>query len=514
LAYLPPTLVVLLLIILSTLLRLILAATTGLGVDESYVVSISRTLSLSYFDHPPLHFWLVWLITHLTGSEAPVIVRLPFILLFAGSTWLMYRLGQQLFGNWAGVYAAILLNISAVFSLSSGTWVLPDGPLFFALLAAALTLDKRLFKCSNNILWLQFGLWLGLGLLCKYHAAFLFLGALLYILSTKKQRHLLFTIGPYLSLFVAGILFSPVLLWNAAHSWVSFVFQGSRGLAHGFYPQKMLANIMGQAAWVLPWIWLPLIGSACSAASPMINSPEISPGPRETRRHFLLCLSVLPILFFTVATLWGAQGLFHWQAPGYLFLFPLLGEKIVIAIKRGSRKTKWWLKSSAATFIILVTLLASHTATGWLHTVFPQLSAKNDPTLEALDWHDIEKPLSPHGLLNAPVGFIVTNSWIDGGKIDYALGGHLPVLTLNDAPHHFAFIHTLSDYQGQDALIIGQPKYIQDAAQYQPYFESITALDKIPIKRNGHDEIELSVYYAKNFNGQFPLPYGNNLTSK
>jgi len=506
-----PNLVVLLLIIFGTILRLILATSLGLGVDESYVVSVARTLSFSYFDHPPLHFWLVWLITHLTGSECPMIVRLPFILLFAGSTWLMYRLGQRLFSAWAGVYAALLFNVSAVFSLSSGSWVLPDGPLFFSMLSAALALEKIFFRRSTNGRWLEFGFWLGIGLLCKYHAVFLLFGVLLYILVTKKHYGVVLTPGPYLSLVVAGILFLPVLLWNADHSWVSFVFQGSRGVGHGFYPGKMLTNILGQALWVLPWIWIPLIGAAVLSVK---KKQKNQLSPLKIRYWFFLCLSAFPIIFFTVATLWGAQGLFHWQAPGYLFLFPLLGEKVAVAIRRGRRTTKLWLKGSVASFLIIVVILGTHAATGWLHSFVPSLSAKNDPTLEALDWRGMESNLTARGVLAAPVGFVVTASWIDGGKVDYALAGRLPVLTLNDAPHHFAFTHNLADYQGQDALIIGQTKYVGDATQYQPYFDSIVVLDNIPIQRNGQQEIELAVFYGKNFKGQFPLPYGYKTTPK
>lgn len=126
-----PRITVMLIILISSLLRMILAASIGLGVDESYVVSIARTLSLSYFDHPPLHFWIVWLTAHLTNTEIGIVLRFPFIVLFAATTWMMYRLGTRLFSEWAGVYAALILNVSAVFSLSTGSWILPDGPVFY-----------------------------------------------------------------------------------------------------------------------------------------------------------------------------------------------------------------------------------------------------------------------------------------------------------------------------------------------------------------------------------------------
>ena len=135
---------VLLLILATTALRLAFGAALGLGVDESYMVASGRVLSLGYYDHPPAAWWLSWGAAHLFGSEAPIVVRLPFIALFALSTWLMYRLGTAIADARAGLWAAVLLNLSPVFGVTTGTWVLPDGPLDCALLAAALCLVRAL----------------------------------------------------------------------------------------------------------------------------------------------------------------------------------------------------------------------------------------------------------------------------------------------------------------------------------------------------------------------------------
>src|SRR5919204_946626 len=70
-------------------IRLLFAAALGLGIDESYMVAAGRQLQLSYFDHPPIAWWLAWAAAHLTGSESAIVVRLPFVVLFALTTWLM-----------------------------------------------------------------------------------------------------------------------------------------------------------------------------------------------------------------------------------------------------------------------------------------------------------------------------------------------------------------------------------------------------------------------------------------
>ena len=49
---------VLVLILAATALRLGLAAITDLGLDEAYALAVSRQFQLSWFDHPPLVFWI------------------------------------------------------------------------------------------------------------------------------------------------------------------------------------------------------------------------------------------------------------------------------------------------------------------------------------------------------------------------------------------------------------------------------------------------------------------------
>ena len=108
--------------------RLVLAATLGLGVDESYAIANARKLELSYFDHPPLHYWIAHAFMPLVGDGRAL--RLPFIILFAGWSWLLYRLTRRLFGDWAGVRAVLALNLSAFFTLSASGWIVPDAAAF------------------------------------------------------------------------------------------------------------------------------------------------------------------------------------------------------------------------------------------------------------------------------------------------------------------------------------------------------------------------------------------------
>lgn len=57
---LDPARAVLAIILAATILRVLLSIMLGLGVDESYMVAAGRERQLSYFDHPPLGWWLSW----------------------------------------------------------------------------------------------------------------------------------------------------------------------------------------------------------------------------------------------------------------------------------------------------------------------------------------------------------------------------------------------------------------------------------------------------------------------
>lgn len=500
------------LIAIGSVARLSLAAAIGLGVDESYVVSVARYFCLSYFDHPPLHFWLVKLIALATGNESGLLLRTPFIMLFAGSTWLIYRITSRCFGEPAGFCAALLLNVSAVFSISSGSWILPDGPLFFFMLAAVdimlpLVLSEKIFLPLSA--WIGGGFLVGLGLLSKYHAIFIPMGLGLFLLTTARRR-LLLTAGPYLFLLMSVLTFLPVLVWNSDNGWASFVFQGARGAFRGFFPERLLANIAGQAIWILPWIWLPLLWVFGRALREGPASRATDSLPQ--RRWFFCCLAASPILLFTISSLWqdGDALLFHWQAPGYLMLFPLLGEAVAKGLGRGNRRVRVWLIVSVILFCLLASVAASHTATGWLRTAAPQWFIHGDPSLDALDWHELKVALVAQGLLNKPGLFIVAPNWIDAGKIDYALNGDIPLLCQNaKEPHHYAFLYDHRRFKGQDALLIARRDIMdRSVEQYRPYFTSIQSLGAIRLHRQGVPELELSVYLAIEYGGTYPFPYG------
>jgi 4-amino-4-deoxy-L-arabinose transferase-like glycosyltransferase len=493
----------------ATALRLVVAELLPLGVDESYAVVVSRTLTLSYFDHPPAVFWLTHLATRL-GGESPLAVRWPFVLLFAVACWLLYRVAGRLFGERAAFWTLVSAQLIPVFSLSGGSWALPDGPLLTASAAAALALLRALDISGLDVTdaevrpaaegtaaprwraWIALGLALGAAGLSKYHAALLGAGAAAFVASDPESRRWLRRPQPWVAVAIAALCVTPVLFWNAQHEWVSFRFQGGRASGGGRALTALGQNIAGQAGYILPWFWVPLM---------VVLVRALRAGPRQRATWFCVCLGVLPIVVFTAAALGGRPGLPHWPAPGFWLLLPLLGAAIARWEVRAPARALARMRTAAAVFVGLVTIVVSHAATGWVARVVPSLR-RADPVFELLTYRTLTDSLTAEGLLQ-PARFIATADWLRGAKIGYALGAERPVLVLGDEPHHFAYAFDQTALRGTSGLLLVRRDRSEDDAALQQSvsrfasrFERLDFVRTVPVLRGADTALLVGVFRA------------------
>ncbi len=475
------------LLMLTTLLaRLAFAGALGLGIDESYMVAAGRTLQPGYFDHPPLAWWMAWAAAHVTGSESAFVVRLPFVLLFALTTWLMFRLTAALFGACAGLWAAALLNAAPVFGITDGSWVLPDGPLIAALLGAAVCLVAALPAVGRAAWgwWLGVGLCAGVALFSKYSAALTIAGAIVFLLTEPTGRRWLLRPHPYAAGLLALAIFAPVLFWNAQHGWASLLFQAGRAGSGRLHPFAPLSTLLGEALFILPWIWVPLV--VCGAVA-------LRRGPRDPGRWLLACLALPPILTFLAISL-HSRVLFHWAAPGYLMLFPLLGDAIGRR-RRASRSVRVYLAVTAATVTLGAVFVASEVRFNWLPDVFEDFTLGTDPDLDAVDWTSVRTDLAARGLLGKPGLVVAATRWHDAGKIDYALGGLVPVICLGADPREYGLLAGAAEQTGKDVLIVApRTSLAQVTAQFGTSFDSLEALPAAMVQHAGRPAMVLPLF--------------------
>jgi 4-amino-4-deoxy-L-arabinose transferase-like glycosyltransferase len=479
------------------LARLLFAFSIGLGIDESYTVAISRRLSLSYFDHPPLHLWIAHLAAFALGEK--VAVRVVFVCLFFATGWIYYCFASRLFGPRSALIAIFALNVTPFFFASAGGWIVPDGPLLFGLAVAAWAASRQFFpqpseEASAWQFWPLVGLGLGLAGLSKYSAILTASGLVTFIVLAPEQRHWLKHPALYISAILACATITPVLLWNAQHGWASFVFQGGRGVPNGVLrPAQSLTMVLGEVAFLSPWIFAPLVAGIASAFRHW----------RDERRLFLLCLSLPAIVLFSLTPLWGGRGQPHWTMPGWFFTFPLMGawvEELGVSARALRRAALL----SSGLLAVIASVAVIQVSTGWPFSIFNAQSHLPDPTLEALDWQ---------GLAKAPIfdqspRFVVSTKWSDAGKIALALGPRIPVFVLSNDPRGWAFLDESASFVGQSGVIVTPAAEVASAiAVARPLFASLGEPQPYALGRRGRPEIELALIPAAGLTRGLPMPY-------
>ena len=489
---------------LSTALHLAWAAAIGPGNDEAYHYLFTIHRDWSYFDHPPMLAFVEALGVLLAGGTVSALsLRIGFVALFAGSTWLMARLAERFYGARAGVFAAFALNVTAYHGLAASTFALPDGPLlFFWLLTLerlAAALDAPPAKLGP---WVGVGLAWGGALLSKYHAVFLPAGALLHIVLDRQSRAWLWRPGPYVAVALGVLLFSPVIWWNATHQWASFVFQGGRAVGSWhFRPGSLALYLVGQIVYLCPWIWLRLVTILFQRGRHLDD---------DVHDRFLFCEAVVPLVLFTgVAAI--REVLPHWTLVGFLALFPMLGRLWARLWEERRAALTRRLALMAAVPIFVGVLAVFEARTGLLQHGrrggIGLLATSRDPTIDMVGWDQVAAELKRRGLLERPNTFLFTRMWYQSGHLAFAIrGSSTPVLCYNpfDA-RSFAFWSRPEDWVGDDGILVLVNDHANGADGYARWFDRIEPLGSFDVTRGGAPVRTVSLFRCVHQRRPFPF---------
>lgn len=504
-----PKTALLLLIAGSALLRLGWASSVGAGNDEAYLYLFTVHPAWSYFDHPPMVAVITGAGLAVTGPLPTLIgLRLGFVVLFAGSTWLMARLGRRVAGPWGGFWAALALNVAAYHTAAAGAFALPDGPLLFFWL---LTLDRLLAAAetpTSTARWLQVGVAWGLALLSKYHAVFLPAGMLLYLVVEPRARAILRMKGPYLATAVGLLCFAPVLAWNASNDWVSFTFQGERAVGGlRLRPDTLAAAIGGMALYLFPWMLVALMRSLIRGARGWAEA--------SAAERLLLCQSIVPLVVFLGVACTRAV-LPHWSLVAFLGIFPLVGARW--AARSAVEPAR--MRRRAALLALMPIGIAAVVAAHARYGVFQEgsrlglgvIPLRGDPTADLTGWDELAEALGDRGLLDLPGTFLFTSTWYQSGQLAFALdrrGGPGSVLCYNPGDSRgFAYWSRPEQWVGRDGiLIVPRPRSTLPGI-YERFFERIEPLEPVVLKRSGAVLRNVALYRCRTQIKPFPFQDG------
>jgi hypothetical protein len=499
-------------IAISTLIRLILASLLELGNDEVYYWTYALYPDASHFDHPPMVGFLIQASTLNLRLADDFFLRLGPIVLAAFNTWIIFLIGAKIKDERTGLFASLLFTSSIYCSLIAGFAIIPDAPqVFFWLLSLYLMLDflpASIITHDHRIRFILFSICAGLAMLSKYHSAFLWIGAMGYILFYNRKW--LSDYSLYISLALSFIIITPIIYWNVKHDFISFTFHGNRvTTAFQFRPDYFLREIGGQIAYNNPVNYVLIIIALIGLLQKKIaidNSIRI------------LLLTSLPLYFtFTGFSLFRST-LPHWTGPSFISL-------IIIAAIYWSARLHSKEGFTIPTLIILPSyfLVLLLCAAVYIINYSPLQLGKRDTrnlgngdfTQDLYGWQQIGEEFKKIATREEERGTMQKNAdlisyrWFPGAHEDFYMASLMHrnlylIGELNDT-HKYYWINEQRGglTTGKDYYHIAVTNYYRDPnIIFGSEFEKITVLDTINVLRMNTLMRQAYVYKLENYKGK------------
>jgi len=161
-----------------------------------------------------------------------------------------------------------------------------------------------------------------------------------------------------------------------------------------------------------------------------------------------------------------------------------------------SRAVRVSLIATAAFVGFGATLFATEVKFNWLPALIGEFPLGKDPTLDLVDWESLRQDLADRGLLDRPGLVVAAMRWSDAGKIDYALGGRVPVICIGPDSHQYGVIARHDDYAGADVLIVTRVPFEKIVGQYWFLFDSIEPMASVTILHAGRPALRLNLAFG------------------
>lgn len=488
------------LLAVSFFIRAFVAGFIELGNDEVYYWTYAKFPALSHFDHPPMVGWFIQLFSLDLIFKSEFFIRLSSVIFGTLNTYLIFKLGQKIKDDNAGFVSALLFTASIYCFVITGIFILPDTPLLlFWLLSIYLLIDvlkdKETTKQSRKkMLWI--GLTIGLAILSKYHALYLWGASGLIILF--YNRNWLKTKELYISVLISILVILPVMIWNYQNNFISFTFQGERVNVAGSVIKwnSFLTELSGQILYNNPFnflLYLFVLG-ALFGKQKFVD---------VYHKYFLLVFSLPLILIFLFFSLFR-DTLPHWTGPGYICLILLAGTYF-------SAKKKyfpWITKVSVVLLLVIVSVGVAQIKYGVIKT-------KEDPTLDIYGWDQLKKGFEvkyKNDLAQNRVSkdaIILSYRWFPAAHLDYyvaePIGIKLYCAGTLERIHKYAWIN---DQRGKpslhsDAYFIYPSNDSKNPNDIAPsYYSSFFLSDSIPVYRSNELVKYYYVWIFKDYNGK------------
>ncbi len=298
--------------------------------DEAYFIVWGQSLSLGYYDHPPMVGWVLWVLNGFgTGVGDHLLVYRSFAYIAAIVIAFVLYQALQLYPQIESktafyvAFAFLVSPISLMFVVTANDTVL----VFFAVLGFYFYAKALAMPTLWNALLA--GIFLGLAFLSKYFAAFMLVGLFLYSLLYVRQYgwKVLGVMTAVVLLFVAENVY-----FNATHCWNNILFNFfSRTTDSAFEIGNLLSYVLMILALLSPLGVFYWVTSFCGVSQKTQNITYKNFSPPLFKQVLFATLPLLAILLLVSFT--NPVGL-HWPLLSVTLLYLLYARLSLVQLRK------------------------------------------------------------------------------------------------------------------------------------------------------------------------------------
>lgn len=299
-----------------TALRWVVAGVTELTPAEALVWLGGREAGMGYFGHGPVAGWLARVGTWVAGDTA-IGVRLWAPLAAFGASWLAWRLASSAFGEKAGSWFLVALQLTPLVNLAAVRG-LPETYLFYFGMAGSWWLWQALHRASRWAWqWPAAGIAFGLGVLSAPAGVALVVGLVTLLVLARRWRGRWRRPGPWLAMICAAAGAAPWIGWLREQAWLPLV--GLRyDWVQGFDPWAVLRWLGLGVLAASPFLFAGMVWSGIGAVQAAWRSWRRyrqgglsldDPWDQKDGRVFLLGLGMPSALWMVAEAITGGDGL-------------------------------------------------------------------------------------------------------------------------------------------------------------------------------------------------------------
>ena len=481
--------------------RVLFARWVNLIPDECSYWTWSRQLDWSYFDNSGMVAYLIRLSTEIFGQSTPYSVRLPFLVLSALSTYLVYTISRLLFNNRGrALLCATFFNLAPPFLLGGAAAIHDNALIFFWLLAiygAAQYLKTNDVKCFYLI-----GFAAGGAILSKYTGVLILPCVLVFLLWNPQHRKLLLRKEPWIGALIALAFTLPIVWWSFSHDWASvghIFFIGSGATTVSRLISDGLGYHLAQFGLVSPLFYFALMVASVAALARNIRRPK----PEET---LLLSFGMPAILFGAMAFKGHVEA--NWGFMAYPSL-AILAVEAILQARQHEPKGIWkrfsrnYLKWSVILAVVPVLIVVIHAYIGLMPAFLEKKFAKEDRVIwETRGWKDLGNYVEK---LRADKEIIAADSYQLCALLEFNVPGQPRVRYLAPwkRPTQFdVWEPSFDNLKGHDILFVTPIPLRPSSSSLTTIYENFASVEELAafhVIYHGEPIRDIYLYRCKNF---------------